>query len=247
MLNVDEQIYELMSLGYGQDCGPWLGPGCFWPGPWSGFRAMRSGRTSFPKWLKVSPPTPRSPLVECLNCLLVERIHRRTLEACEETLGHNHSLTVASASNLAMLLRGMGKHERIHRRALKPCAETLDHNHSDTLASAGNLAGVLRDTGNYQEAARIHHRTLEACKETLGHNHPDTLSAASNLATLLRDMGKHPEAEHIHRRTVKSREGPNKVCNGPFQTSLGPNKMYNGPFQTSLDPTNVWNGPFQTY
>ena len=84
---------------------------------------------------------------------------RETLRVSRETsLGDRHTITLTSASNLAMLLRGQGKlaeAEPLMQETLRVHRETLGDRHASTLNSASNLAGLLRDQGKLAEAERL--------------------------------------------------------------------------------------------
>eukprot|EP01050_Picozoa_sp_SAG11_P019895 SAG11_NODE_3245_length_2584_cov_3.260362_2_plen_135_part_00 len=108
------------------------------------------------------------------------------------TLGASHRCTLASASNLALLLQDQGKldeAEPLCRETLRVQRETLGGTHPSTLVTASNLAGLLRAQGKLDEAEPLCRETLRVRRETLGGTHPHTLASANNVAGLLQDQG----------------------------------------------------------
>ena len=77
--------------------------------------------------------------------------------------GNEHPDTLESASNLAALLSGQGKHaegERIEREVVGAMKRVLGDEHPETLKSAGNLASSLLGQWKYAEAERIQREVL---------------------------------------------------------------------------------------
>ena len=73
-------------------------------------------------------------------------------------LGPNHPSTLTSRSNLALVLRDLGRldeAEAEHRAVLETRTRVLGPDHPSTLNSRGNLALVLRDLGRLDEAKRV--------------------------------------------------------------------------------------------
>lgn len=72
----------------------------------------------------------------------------------EKILGENHPITLKTVSNLADLLRGMGRlvdAKALYMRALAAKEAALGENHLDSLGIAIIIADVLSDIGNYLE------------------------------------------------------------------------------------------------
>jgi tetratricopeptide (TPR) repeat protein len=143
------------------------------------------------------------------NYSAAEEMSRRALEGYRKARGVEHSDTLASMANLAMVLRNQGKYEEaeaMNRRALDGYEKELGKEHPDTLASVGNLASVLRNQGKYEEAETMNRRALDGKERILGKEHPNTLTSLSNLAVVLRNQGKYEEAEAMNQRALDGRE-----------------------------------------
>jgi tetratricopeptide (TPR) repeat protein len=138
-----------------------------------------------------------------------EEMDRGAFEAREAALGAEHAHTLASVSNLALVLRYQGKYEQaedLNRRALEGSEKALGKEHPDTLTSVNNLASVLRDQGKYDAAEDMNRRALEGREKALGKVHPSTLTSVNNLALVLRDQGKYKQAEDMSQQALKGSE-----------------------------------------
>ena len=133
----------------------------------------------------------------------------RVMEGREKALGKEHPDTLASVSDLALVLRYQGKYEaaeEMNRRALEGREKALGKEHLDTLTSVSNLAGVLQYQGKYEAAEKMNQRALEGREKALGKEHPDTLTSVSNLAGVLQYQGKYEAAEKMNRRALEGTE-----------------------------------------
>ena len=133
----------------------------------------------------------------------------QVMEGREKALGKEHPDTLASVSNLALVLQRQGKYEaaeEINRRALEGYEKALGKGHPFTLASVGNQALVLQQQGKYEAAEEMNRRALEGREKALGKEHPDTLTSVSNLALVLRYQGKYEAAEEMNRRALEGKE-----------------------------------------
>jgi tetratricopeptide (TPR) repeat protein len=122
-----------------------------------------------------------------------------------QRFGIEHPETLASMSNLALVLGSQGKYEEaeeMHRRELTLSEKVQGTENSDTLTSMNNLGLVLDSQGKYEEAEKLHRRTLTLSEEVLGKEHPYTLTSMGSLAVVLDSQGKYKEAEQMHRRTL---------------------------------------------
>jgi tetratricopeptide (TPR) repeat protein len=138
-----------------------------------------------------------------------EEMSRRLSNWLETTLGLEDSKTLTALSNLALVLRKLGKYEEaeeMNRRALQSREKVLGPKHPDTLVSLSNLALVLRKLGKYEEAEEMNRRALQSREKVLGPEHPDTLVSLNNLALVLQGLGKYEEAEKINQRALQCRE-----------------------------------------
>jgi tetratricopeptide (TPR) repeat protein len=139
------------------------------------------------------------------NYNTAEEMNRRALEGYKEARGMEHSDTLASMDNLALVLRHQGRYEEaeaMNRRALDGSEKVLGMEHPDTLTSVDNLALILRYQGKYGEAEAINRRALDGWEKILGKEHPHTLTSINNLATILGDQGRYKEAEAMNRRAL---------------------------------------------
>ncbi|OBT80379.1 hypothetical protein VF21_00911 [Pseudogymnoascus sp. 05NY08] len=138
-----------------------------------------------------------------------ENLTRQTLKLKEEVLGKTHPHTLATMSNLALVLDNQGKYaeaETMNRQTLKLKEEVLGMTHPSTLATMGILALVLHSQGKYAEAESMNRQTLKLTEEVLGKTHPSTLATMSNLALVLHRQDKYAEAETMNRQTLKLKE-----------------------------------------
>eukprot|EP00808_Paulinella_micropora_P008545 g23683.t1 len=138
-----------------------------------------------------------------------EEFFRRSLEACEKTLGAEHPNTLTSVNNLAGLLHDQGKlaeAEPLYRRALQGKEKTLGAEHPSTLTSVSNLGLLLEQQGKLAEAEPLYCRALRGKEKTLGTEHPSTLTSVNNLGELLKQQGKLAEAEPLFRRALRGME-----------------------------------------
>eukprot|EP00808_Paulinella_micropora_P022732 g60377.t1 len=138
-----------------------------------------------------------------------DELFRRSLEACEKTLGPEHPDTLASVNNLGLLLYHQGKlaeAEPLYRSALQGQEKTLGAEHPSTLISVNNLGLLLEQRGKLAEAEPLYRRALQGQEKTLGAEHPGTLTSVNNLAGLLHKQGKLAEAEPLYRRALQGCE-----------------------------------------
>jgi tetratricopeptide (TPR) repeat protein len=138
---------------------------------------------------------------------LAEQAFRRAYqaEANDAARGADHTDTLASRGNLALVLYDLGRLEEAeteHRAVLNDLTRVHGADHTDTLASRNNLALLLRQLGRLEEAETEHRAVLETRTRVLGADHPDTLASRNNLANVLRDLGRLEEAETEHRAVL---------------------------------------------
>ncbi|MFC8615994.1 tetratricopeptide repeat protein [Micromonospora purpureochromogenes] len=146
------------------------------------------------------------------------RLERAAAE-CRRVLGEEHSDTLTSMDNLALVL-GVGElaeARHLHEQVLQLRRRVLGEEHPDTLASMNNLASVLTDMGELADARHLHEQVLQLCRRVLGEEHPDTLTSMNNLADVLSRMGELADARHLHEqvlqlcRRVLGEEHPNTL------------------------------------
>jgi Tetratricopeptide repeat len=113
------------------------------------------------------------------NYNAAEEMNRRALEGYKKARGVEHSDTLASMDNLALVLLNQGRYEEaeaMNRQALDGSEKVLGKEHPDTLASVNNLASILQDQGRYEEAEVMNRRALDGREKILGKEHPDMLN-----------------------------------------------------------------------
>ena len=133
----------------------------------------------------------------------------RLFKGSEQMLGKDHTLTLASANELATLNSEQGnysKAEALYKRALEGYERTVGKQHSSTLIVVNNLAGLYREQGRYGEAEPLYLRALEGLERTLGKEHRTTLSIVGNLAALYDNLGRFDEAEPFSKRVLEAIE-----------------------------------------
>ena len=114
-------------------------------------------------------------------------------KANDPDIGPDHLDTLASRSNLALVLGDLGRLDEAqaeNRAVLETMTRVLGPDHPDTLASRSNLALVLGDLGRLDEAQAENRAVLETRTRVLGPDHPDTLASRSSLARVRRGLGQ---------------------------------------------------------
>jgi tetratricopeptide (TPR) repeat protein len=138
-----------------------------------------------------------------------EPLWKSALAIYEQVLGPEHTYTLNSLNNLAILCKNQGKYEEaepLFQRALETKERVLGSEHPDTLSIVNNLAELYRSQEKYEEAEPLFQRALEVKERVLGSEHPDTLSTINNLAILYWNQGKYEEAEPLFQRALETRE-----------------------------------------
>lgn len=134
------------------------------------------------------------------NLPLAESLGAFALKARRQQLGSHHPDTLASMTNLALVLKAQGKHdeaEPVSLEALK-IYKALNGNVS-------NLAKLLQSQGKVVEAEPLLREALDAKREVLGSANPVTFAAMEALAGLLHETGRLEEAEMLYREAVEGR------------------------------------------
>ena len=111
------------------------------------------------------------------------------LEAQEATLGAEHPVTLASVSNLALVLLSQGKYEQaedMNRRALEGNEKALGKEHPNTLTSVYCLAYLLQQRQQYEDASPLYQRACAGYQEKLGPDHPTTQACMDHYSSLQR-------------------------------------------------------------
>ena len=124
----------------------------------------------------------------------------------QRELGEEHTDTLASMNNLAILYRDQGRNdeaEPLQVRTLQIQKRVLGEEHQETLRSMINVAILYWRQGRYDDAEPLYLKTLEIQKRVLGEAHPDTLNAMNNLALLYDSQGRYDNAEPLHLQTLE--------------------------------------------
>ena len=162
-------------------------------------------------WAQSSLPASKSRQIEAANAEVVALFQKgslrdaidlghRTYEDAVEKLGEQHTVTITSLNNLAVLYKATGRYaeaEPFYSRALALRRQVLGERHPHTFHSLSNLALLYKDTGRYAEAEPLLAQALGFSREVLGELHPDTLDSMNNLAGLYQDTGRYAEAEPL--------------------------------------------------
>jgi tetratricopeptide (TPR) repeat protein len=138
-----------------------------------------------------------------------EEMSRGAFEAREAILGAEHTATLVSMNNLALVLQLQGKYEQaedLHRRVLEGTRKALGEDHPETLTSLANLALTLKEQGKYDLAEDMNRQALEGSEIILGKEHPDTLTSLGNLALILREQGRYEQAVEMSKRALDGRK-----------------------------------------
>ena len=125
------------------------------------------------------------PLVGCPHYDGAEPLYVKTLELRRRVLGDEHSDTLHSMHNLALLYQNQGRYDKagpLHVKTLELKRRVLGEEHPDTLQSMHNLANVYKNQGRYDEAEPLYVKTLEVRRRVLGEEHPKTLLSMKRLA-----------------------------------------------------------------
>jgi tetratricopeptide (TPR) repeat protein len=142
-----------------------------------------------------------------------ETAHRKASSLRKQVLGPEHPATLASMSNLALMLDRRGKYEEaeaMNRQELECTKKVLGTEHPDTLTSMSNLAWVLSRQGKYEEAEAMNRQTLAQREKVLRPEHPDTLTSVYCLAHLLAKQRRVDEPLLLYQR-----------ASAGYDTSLG--------------------------
>jgi tetratricopeptide (TPR) repeat protein len=100
-------------------------------------------------------------------------------------LGEEHSETLGSMNNLAVLYRGKGRYaesERLYLKTLEIQKRVLGEEHRSTLGTITNLDNLYYSMGRHEDAAPMFETSLPIKRRVLGMQHPWTGFAMRGLA-----------------------------------------------------------------
>lgn len=129
-----------------------------------------------------------------------EEMYMRALSGCEQLLGHNHSATLCTVSNLGLLYSQrdqLDKAEEMFLRALTGYEIATDSDEISTLNAVHNLGLVYLYQGKKEQAEHMLLLALEGTERILGREHPSALGIFSHLGLLYWGRRKRKEAEQM--------------------------------------------------
>jgi tetratricopeptide (TPR) repeat protein len=134
---------------------------------------------------------------------------QQSLDLRVRVLGEDHAETVASKSNLALMLRQQGK--LAEAQFLEECIvgtriDLFGHDHPDTLASKASLATTLLQSGDHCAALLLQEEVMAAHVRLLGPEHLLSLNAAAARAAILYRMGELGQARAAQEDVLQARE-----------------------------------------
>ena len=138
---------------------------------------------------------------------LSETYGRQALKIAENHYEPGHKKIATIQSNLALVLKNLGKYEAAEillREALESKLKIYEPGHPRLAVTQSNLALVLSDLGKYEAAEILLREALESDLKSFGKGHPTVAVRQSNLATVLQNLGKYEAAEILLREVVDS-------------------------------------------
>ncbi|TMR07015.1 tetratricopeptide repeat protein [Actinomadura soli] len=120
----------------------------------------------------------------------------------------DHPDALARRSNLAALLRRLGRLDEAEREAravLNSRIQVLGPEHPHTLASRSILVTILRDLARFEEAEEEGRRVLSSRIRVLGDLHRSSLASRCILATVLGELGRLEEAKQEAQAALNGR------------------------------------------
>merc|ERR1712039_226034 len=112
--------------------------------------------------------------------------------------GPTHPQTHRSISNLAALLKSMGRAreaEPLFRRMGEHAEATNGPHHEASMDALYNLATLLKAMGKFQDAEPLYRRLLASKEVMFGYQHHETLQTLNELVDILHVLGKKDAAE----------------------------------------------------
>jgi serine/threonine protein kinase/Flp pilus assembly protein TadD len=134
-----------------------------------------------------------------------ERHALRAWELSRGTLGEEHTQTLESMNNLAVvytLQERLEEARKLHEETLQIRHRIFGTENLRTLASMNNLALVLERQDRLGEARKLHEEALQVRRRISGPEDPETLQSMMNLAIVLRAQGQLEEARKLFEETL---------------------------------------------
>jgi tetratricopeptide (TPR) repeat protein len=136
-------------------------------------------------------------------------MYERALQGKEKALGADHTSTLDTVNNLAVLYTNQGKldeAEKMYERALQGKEKALGAEHTSTLATVNNLAILYTDQGKLDEAEKMYERALQGSEKALGAQNIATYIPALNanwgLGSLFQRRGDLAKAKIIYSKAL---------------------------------------------
>jgi hypothetical protein len=139
---------------------------------------------------------------------------REALRYREEQLGDDHPNALASANNLAAVLKAQGQladAAPLATRALSGCEAALGPDHPGTLACAVSMADLLHRQGKLSEAEPLVARAVAGYEAALGEGDVRVLMLVCQLSMVLADSGD-ARADEAAALFARVRDGYGAVC-----------------------------------
>jgi len=138
---------------------------------------------------------------------LSETYGRQALKIAENHYESGHKKIATIQSNLALVLKNLGKYEAAEillREVLESELKIYEPGHPQIAIYQSNLALVLGNLGKYEAAEILLREVLESELKIYEPGHPRLAVTQSNLATVLQDLGKYEAAEILLREVLES-------------------------------------------
>ncbi|KAL9136523.1 MAG: hypothetical protein Q9175_002268 [Cornicularia normoerica] len=138
--------------------------------------------------------------IACVRCSAAIEVQRKIF-------GSDHSFTLHSMNNLAIIYERQGRWEeaeKLHVQVLEASKRVLRAEHPFTLTTMNNLAIIYGQQQRWEEAEKLHVQVIEARKRVLTAEHPDTLTTMNNLAIVYERQGRWEEAGKLHLQVLEA-------------------------------------------
>ncbi|KAF6218369.1 hypothetical protein HO133_005716 [Letharia lupina] len=137
-----------------------------------------------------------------------EKLHVKVLEARRGIVKAEHSNTLDSIKNLAIVYKKQGqwkKAEKLHLQVSKASKRVPGEEDPDILGSMENLATTYYERSRWKEAEELLMQALEARKRVQGPEHPGTLNCMAGLALAYKGQHRCKEAIALMQNVVDLR------------------------------------------
>ena len=115
------------------------------------------------------------------------------MEGRRRVLGEEHKKTLASLTNMGVLLDNMEDYEGAldyYQQALRVQEKVLGKTHPSTMGTVMNMAITYMDgLKDFEKAEEMYRLALDGYEKSVGADHKDTELCARNLAVLLQAVG----------------------------------------------------------